>query len=97
MDAEWYRAPATAEGWVVLGADATVKPRIDSTQWRLGMLAAALEAIRKEWPQSSKWPVALAGFSGAFEQLKICSCFDSIYPNMTARRVRENRCYPFLF
>lgn len=44
--------------------DATVRPRIDSTQWRLGMLAAALEAIRKEWPQSSKWPVAFAGFSG---------------------------------
>ena len=32
MDAEWYRARATAEGSVVLGADATVKPRIDSTQ-----------------------------------------------------------------
>jgi hypothetical protein len=64
MDADWYRAPATAEGWVVLGADATIRPRIDSTQWRLGLLAAALESIRKEWPQSSRWPVAFAGFSG---------------------------------
>jgi hypothetical protein len=64
MDAEWYRSPATAEGWVVLGSDATVSPRIDSTQWRLGMLAAAFEAIRKEWPQTSHWPVAFAGFSG---------------------------------
>ena len=64
MDADWYRPPATAEGWIVLGSDATIRPRIDSTQWRLGLLAAALEAIRKEWPQSSRWPVAFAGFSG---------------------------------
>jgi hypothetical protein len=47
MDADWYRAPATAEGWLVLGPDATSAPRIDSTQWRLGLLGAALEAIRK--------------------------------------------------
>jgi hypothetical protein len=60
----WYRPPAAAEGWVVLGSDATVEPRIDSTQWRLGMLAAALEAVRKEWPQSARWPIAFAGFSG---------------------------------
>lgn len=64
MDADWYRRPATAEGWIVLGSDATINPRIDSTQWRLGLLGAALETIRKEWPQSAKWPVAFAGFSG---------------------------------
>jgi hypothetical protein len=64
MDAEWYRRPATEEGWVVLAADATISPRIDSTQWRLAMLAAALEAVRKDWPQSARWPLAFAGFSG---------------------------------
>ncbi|HEX4640689.1 MAG TPA: hypothetical protein VH252_04845 [Chthoniobacterales bacterium] len=64
MDADWYRTPATAEGWIVLGSDATISPRIDSTQWRLGLLGAALEAIRKDWPQSARWPVAFAGFSG---------------------------------
>jgi hypothetical protein len=64
MDAEWYRRPALAEGWVLLASDATIKPRVDSTQWRLAILAAALESIRKEWPQSAKWPVAFAGFSG---------------------------------
>src|SRR3954469_8243632 len=64
MDADWYRKPATAEGWVVLGSDATIAPHIDSTQWRLGLLGAALEAIRKDWPQSARWPVAFAGFSG---------------------------------
>jgi hypothetical protein len=64
MDVEWYRRPAAAEGWVVLGSDATISPRIDSTPWRLGMLGAALEAVRKEWPQSARWPVAFGGFSG---------------------------------
>jgi len=64
MDAEWYRRPALNEGWVLLASDATVSPRIDSTQWRLAMLAAALETIHKEWPQSARWPVAFAGFSG---------------------------------
>jgi hypothetical protein len=64
MDVDWYRPPATAEGWIVLGSDATIAPRIDSTQWRLGLLGAALEAIRKDWPQSARWPVAFAGFSG---------------------------------
>ena len=64
MDAEWYRRPALAEGWVLLASDATIKPRLDSTQWRLAMLAAALESMRREWPQSAKWPVAFGGFSG---------------------------------
>jgi hypothetical protein len=64
MDAEWYRRPALAQGWVLLASDATIRPRLDSTQWRLALLAAALESIRKEWPQSAKWPVAFGGFSG---------------------------------
>lgn len=64
MDAEWYRKPAAAEGWVVLASDATIRPRVDSTPWRLAMLAAALEAIREAWPQTARWPVAFFGFSG---------------------------------
>jgi hypothetical protein len=64
MDAEWYHPPADAEGWVILASDATIKARHDTTPWRLAMLAAALEAVRKEWPQSAKWPVAFAGISG---------------------------------
>jgi hypothetical protein len=64
MDAEWYRRPALAEGWVLLASDATIRPRLDSTQWRLALLAAALESMRREWPRSAKWPVAFGGFSG---------------------------------
>jgi hypothetical protein len=64
MDTDWYRRPAMAEGYVVLGSDATISAHIDSTPWRLAMLAAALDAIRKDWPQSARWPVVFAGFSG---------------------------------
>lgn len=64
MDAEAYHPPADAEGWVILAADATIKPKFDSTPWRLAMLGAALDAMRKDWPQSRNWPVAFVGFSG---------------------------------
>jgi len=64
MDAPAYKPPADAEGWVLLAPDATIKPQHDSTPWRLAMLGAALDAVRKDWPQSRNWPVAFAGFSG---------------------------------
>jgi hypothetical protein len=64
MDVDLYRRAATDEGWVILAPDATIRPRIDSTQWRLGLLGAALEVLHKDWPQSANWPVAFAGFSG---------------------------------
>ena len=64
MDAGFYERAATAEGWIVLASDATIKPRVDTTLWRLGLLAAALETVRAEWPQSIKWPVVFAGLSG---------------------------------
>src|SRR4029077_11781968 len=49
---------------IVLATDATIHPRIDSTTWRLALLAAALNVIRAEWTQSAHWPVAFAGLSG---------------------------------
>ena len=64
MDAPWYQPPALAEGWIVLASDATISTRQDSTSWRLALLAAALQTVRREWPQSAQWPVAFAGLSG---------------------------------
>jgi hypothetical protein len=64
MDAPAYRDPATKEGWIILATDATIRPRADSVRWRLSILSAAFQLIRKEWPQSANWPVAFAGFSG---------------------------------
>ena len=64
MDAPFYQEPGIAEGWIVLATDATISPHDDSDSWRLGLLAAAIEMIHKNWPQSMRWPVAFAGFSG---------------------------------
>jgi hypothetical protein len=64
MDAPFYQQPAAIEGWIVLATDATIRAREDSTGWRLAQLAAALQALRKDWPQSAHWPIAYAGWSG---------------------------------
>lgn len=63
-DAPWYRDAAMKEGWIVLATDATIRPRSDSISWRLAILTAGLQMIRDNWPQSARWPVAFAGFSG---------------------------------
>jgi len=89
MDVEWYRPPADAEGWVILAADATIKPIHDSSPWRLAMLAAALEAVRKEWPQTAKWPVAFAGFSGGSKR-------SGLLATMIAKTGSVNICGFFL-
>lgn len=64
MDIGFYRAAASAEGWIVLASDGPVRIKPDSAEWRLAMLLGALDALHREWPQSAKWPVAMAGFSG---------------------------------
>jgi hypothetical protein len=89
MDADWYRPAADAEGWMILASDATIKPKYDSTPWRLAMLSAALEVVRKDWPQSAKWPVAFAGFSGGSKR----SCILGV---MLARSRSLNICGFFL-
>lgn len=63
-DVPFYQGPATREGWIVLATDAAIKARVDSNAWRLSMLAAALDHLHREWPQSAAWPVAFAGISG---------------------------------
>jgi hypothetical protein len=89
MDAEWYHPPADAEGWVILATDATIKATHDSGPWRLSMLGAALEVIRKEWPQSRNWPVAFAGMSGGAKR----SCLLGV---MMAKGGMVNLCGFFL-
>ena len=71
MDAPWYRDSAMAEGWVVLATDATIRPREDSLGWRLAMLTAGLQTVRENWPQSTQWPMAFAGFSGGAKRCGI--------------------------
>jgi hypothetical protein len=64
MDAFAYKPVTDAEGWMIVAADATITAKFDSTPWRLAMLGAALDQMRKDWPQSKNWPVAFGGFSG---------------------------------
>jgi hypothetical protein len=68
MDAPFYQDAATNEGWIVLATDATIRPRVDTVDWRLAILTAALQMMRNDWPQSAQWPVAFAGFSGGAKQ-----------------------------
>jgi hypothetical protein len=89
MDAFAYKPPADAEGWVILAADAMIKPKFDSTPWRLASLGAALDAVRKDWPQSRNWPVAFVGFSGGAKR----SCLLSA---MMAKSRAVNICGLFL-
>ena len=71
MDAEWYHGPADSEGWVTLAPDATIKPKHDSTPWRLAILSAALDVMHKDWPPSAKSPVAFAGMSGGAKRCEV--------------------------
>lgn len=63
-DLPFYQRPATREGWVVVATDAGIPARSDSDAWRLSMLAATLDEMHRQWPQSQAWPVAFAGISG---------------------------------
>jgi hypothetical protein len=88
-DAYAYHEAADREGWMIIASDFTIRPRHDSTPWRLAMVGAALEAVRKEWPQSAQWPVAFAGFSGGAKR----SC---VLGAMLAKGRAANICGFFL-
>lgn len=61
----FYRVPALAAGWVLLAGDGpTPAPRLDSSGWRAGHTLAALDALHRSFPGSTKWPIACAGQSG---------------------------------
>ena len=66
--AQFYRADALAEGWVILAGDGPEFPRPGTPSWRAGMTLAALDALYRSFPGSSKWPVACAGYSGGAKQ-----------------------------
>ena len=60
-----YRQTALAENWLVLAGDGPESaPRLDSSGWRAGHTLAALRALNRSFPGSTRWPVACAGQSG---------------------------------
>ncbi len=62
--ADFYRQPAMTEVWIVLAGDGEAPPQHDSAGWRAGTTLAALDALHRSFPGSTRWPVAVAGFSG---------------------------------
>lgn len=64
LDAPAYRDTATKEGWIVFATDATIQAQTDTFQWRIAPLTAGLQFLRSSWPQTARWPIAFAGFSG---------------------------------
>jgi hypothetical protein len=63
-DISFYSDEALSENWIVLTGDGPERPRDDSTGWRSAMTLAALDALHRSFPGSTRWPVACAGISG---------------------------------
>ncbi len=68
-----YRSIGLAEGWVLIAGDGPQLPRNDTSGWRIGMTLAALDALHRSFPGSTKWPVACAGFSGGAKRAGLLS------------------------
>lgn len=62
--ADFYRRVGLAEGWVLLAGDGPQHARNDNVAWREAMTLAAIDALRRSFAGSEKWPIACAGFSG---------------------------------
>jgi hypothetical protein len=61
---DFYRRVGLAEGWVLLAGDGPQPARNDTAGWRSAMTLAAIDALRRSFAGSDKWPIACAGFSG---------------------------------
>ena len=61
-----YAATAMAEGWILAAADPAeeVSAGQDDVPLRYALNAAALAALRLQWPRADKAPLAFGGFSG---------------------------------
>jgi hypothetical protein len=61
---QFYRTIGLSEGWVLLAGDGPQHARNDTAAWRGAMTLAAIHALHSSFPESAKWPIACAGFSG---------------------------------
>ncbi|MFL6516101.1 MAG: hypothetical protein ACJ8M1_13870 [Chthoniobacterales bacterium] len=68
---DFYRKAALSEGWVVIAGDGHDFPPHDTNGWRAAMTMAALDALHRSFPQSSRWPVSVAGFSGGAKRASL--------------------------
>jgi len=68
---QFYRDAALSQGWVIIAGDGQGFASRDTNGWRAAMTFAALDALHRSFPQSIKWPVALAGFSGGAKRTSL--------------------------
>ena len=61
------------EGWLLIAGDGPQPPKQDSSGWRIGHTLAALDAMHRSFPGSTKWPIACAGFSGGAKRTGLLS------------------------
>jgi hypothetical protein len=83
-DISFYVKDALSEGWLVLTGDGPERPRDDSTGWRAAMTLASLDALRRSFPGSNKWPVACAGISGGAKRACLIAPLLAIEGNRVA-------------
>jgi pimeloyl-ACP methyl ester carboxylesterase len=68
---DFYRRAALTEGWVLIAGDGREFPPHDTNGWRAAMTLAALDALHRSFPESSRWPVSVAGFSGGAKRASL--------------------------
>jgi hypothetical protein len=68
-----YQRLAIPEGWVLIAGDGPRPAQHDTSGWRIGMTMAALDALHRSFPGSTKWPFACAGFSGGAKRAGLLS------------------------
>jgi hypothetical protein len=61
---DFYWRVGLAEGWGLLAGDGPQHAKNDNVAWREAMTMAAIDALRRSFAGSEKWPIACAGFSG---------------------------------
>ena len=60
-----YTNTGLAEGWIVAAIDGPkVATERDTYTFARAMISVLMEHLRRSWPESKRWPVACAGFSG---------------------------------
>ena len=76
-----YTNVALAQGWVVAAVDGPkVYYKQDHSAFAWAMISSLLEQLRRSWPQSKQWPIAIAGFSGGAKRAAMTAA------NMTRQR-----------
>lgn len=73
MDKYWPLA--ASNGWITVTGWSFPRPERDTRAWRRAVTVAAMRKLADIIPESRKWPVAVAGFSGGAKNAAIIAAF----------------------